>query len=188
MTSERPRIGVVVGEGNRARTGLLRFVLEGEGLLVLAEARSAVELVQALAIHRPDAVVLDDGIGATAVVVTREMCPAAKVVLVWPPHLVPINGDARVDPTEVLRELGPAVERACGLDRPAPAPAEVRTLPTRPADDLAQDRDRGTADVLPGPGFPRPHEPDEADAIIVDEAAPVLILPVTPAVEPEPRA
>ena len=58
--------------------------------------------------------VLDDAIGSTAAVLTREMCPEAKVILVWPADLSPINGDATVDPTQVLRELGPAVERACG--------------------------------------------------------------------------
>ena len=115
MTSERRRVGVVVGEGHPVRRGLLRFVLEGEGFLVLADASTAVELVQALAVHRPEAVILDDAIGSTAVVLTREMCPDAKIVLVWPPDLSPINGDATVDPTQVLRELGPAVERACGL-------------------------------------------------------------------------
>ena len=115
MTSERRRVGVVVGEGHPVRRGLLRFVLEGEGFLVLADASTAVELVQALAVHRPEAVILDDAIGSTAVVLTREMCPDAKIVLVWPSDLSPINGDATVDPTQVLRELGPAVERACGL-------------------------------------------------------------------------
>jgi len=128
MTPEVPRIGVVVGEGNRARKGLLRFVLEGEGFLVLAEASTAVELVQALAVHRPDAVVLDDAIGSIAVVLTREMRPEAKVVLVWPSDLTPINGDATVDPTEVLRELGPAVDHACGVPEEEPASATVRSM------------------------------------------------------------
>ena len=114
MIPERPRIGVVVGEGHPMRRGLLRFVLEGEGFLVLADASTAVELVQALAVHRPEAVVLDDAIGSTAVVLVREMCPDAKIVLVWPSDLAPINGDSKVDPTQVLRELGPAgsTERA----------------------------------------------------------------------------
>jgi hypothetical protein len=127
VTSERRRLGVVVGEGHPVRRGLLRFVLEGEGFLVLADASTAVELVQALAVHRPEAVILDDAIGSTAVVLTREMCPDAKIVLVWPSDLSPINGDATVDPTQVLRELGPAVERACGLLDVEPEPKAIRT-------------------------------------------------------------
>ena len=99
MTPEVPRIGVVVGEGDRARKGLLRFVLEGEGFLVLAEASTSVELVQALAVHRPDAVVLDDAIGSIAVVLTREMRPDAKVVLVLAvgPHADQRRRDGRPD-------------------------------------------------------------------------------------------
>jgi len=187
---ERPRIGVVVGEGHPVRMGLLRFVLEGEGFLVLAEATSTVELVQALAIHRPEVVVLDDGIGATAVAVAREMCPTAKVVLVWPTRLVPISGDACVDPTDVLRELGPAIERVCGVGLPAPQTAQVRSLPARrPGRRGSSHPSRGPAKVVPGPGVARdrPAE-DEDEPIVVDrEPAPVLILPVTPVVEPEPR-
>jgi len=185
---ERPRIGVVVGEGHPVRMGLLRFVLEGEGFLVLAEATSTVELVQALAIHRPDVVVLDDGIGATAVAVTREMCPNAKVVLVWPARLVPITGDACVDPTDVLRDLGPAIERVCGAIPPEPHTADVRALPKRRRKRGATHPSRGPGEIVPGPGVARGRSAEgDDDAVIVDrEPAPVLILPVTPTVEPDP--
>lgn len=184
MTPEVPRIGVVVGEGNRARKGLLRFVLEGEGFLVLAEASTAVELVQALAVHRPDAVVLDDAIGSIAVALTREMRPDAKVVLVWPSDLTPINGDATVDPTEVLRELGPAVEHACGVPEEEPASATVRSMTSHPRPDRHPHPSAGMADVLPGPGVARPRSVAHDEAVIVDhEPAPILILPVTPVVE-----
>ncbi len=189
MTSERRRVGVVVGEGHPVRRGLLRFVLEGEGFVVLADASTAVELVQALAVHRPEAVILDDAIGSTAVVLTREMCPDAKMILVWPSDLSPINGDATVDPTQVLRELGPAVERACGLLEPEPAPAPVRSMPSRPITKTDRHASTGLADVLPGPGMPRPRTfTDEDEAIIVDhELAPILILPVSPVVERDPQ-
>ncbi len=156
VTPERPRIGVVVGEGNRGRKGLLRFVLEGEGFLVLAEASTAVELVQALAVHRPDAVVLDDAIGSIAVVLTREMSPDAKVVLVWPSDVTPINGDATVDPTQVLRELGPAVEHACGVPEVEPESAIVHSMTSRTRPDRHTHPSAGMADVLPGPGVARP--------------------------------
>ena len=56
------------GEGQTERKGLLRFVLENlEGYDVVAEATSTLELAQRLVIHRPDVVVLDDGIDASAV-------------------------------------------------------------------------------------------------------------------------
>ena len=188
MTPEVPRIGVVVGEGDRARKGLLRFVLEGEGFLVLAEASTSVELVQALAVHRPDAVVLDDAIGSIAVVLTREMSPDAKVVLVWPSDLTPISGDATVDPTQVLRELGPAVEHACGVPEPEPESAIVHSMTSRARPDRHAQPSAGMADVLPGPGVARRRTITDDDVIIVDrEPAPVLILPVTPVVERDPR-
>lgn len=191
-TPLRPRIGVVVGEGHPMRMGLLRFVLEGEGFRVLAEATSTVELVRALSIHRPEAVVLDDGIGTTAVVVAREMCPNAKVILVWPPHLLPISGDGCVDPSEVLRELGPAIERALGVRTEEPGSAAVHQLSERrPVEDRrATHPSLGSADVLPGPGVARPRTNEHTDeVVIVDrEPAPILILPVTRVVEPEPQA
>jgi hypothetical protein len=178
------RPSVVVGEGDPNRRGLLRFVLEGEGLDVVGEAATTVQLVQVLAVHRPDAVVLDDGIGSTAVVVAREMHPQAKVILVWPSDVIPIGGDARVDPADVLRELGPAVERSLGLDRTEPASAAVLTLPPSAEPVGASADPSGTgrlARVLPGPGLPRTVR-DEP--VIVDrEPAPLLILPVTPATE-----
>ena len=188
MTSERRRVGVVVGEGHPVRRGLLRFVLEGEGFLVLADAATAVELVQALAVHRPEAVILDDAIGSTAVVLTREMCPDAKIVLVWPSALAPINGDATVDPTQVLRSLGPAVERACGLPEPEPASATVRSMTSRPRPQRRAQPTAGLADVLPGPGIARPRTVADDEPIIVDrEPAPILILPVSPLVERDPQ-
>src|SRR5206468_8043496 len=101
-------------EGRSARMGFLRFVLQSEGYHVVAQASSATELVRVLAEHQPEVVVLDDGIGATAVQMTHEVSPASKVILVWPGAVVPIGGDARVEPSEVLRSLGPAVARAVG--------------------------------------------------------------------------
>ncbi len=180
---------VVVGEGDPARRGLLRFVLEGEGLDVVGEATTTVQLVQVLAVHRPDAVILDDGIGTTAVVVAREMHPDAKVILVWPSEVIPIGGDARVEPAEILRELGPAVQRALGVDAAEPAGASVHPLPLPGADDhLAMahhpSASGSLARVLPGPGLPRPAR-DEP--IIVDrEPAPLLILPVSPTTDEDP--
>src|SRR5688572_30784218 len=95
-------IRVVVGEGRTAQRGLLRFVLEGEGFDVVGEARGSADLSGVIDEQRPDVVVLDDGIGVMAVSVVREVSPQAKVVLVWPSAVVPIGGDARVEPARVL--------------------------------------------------------------------------------------
>ena len=118
---DQHRARIVVGEGQTLRKGLLRFVLEGEGYDVVAEAGSSAELARMVAVHEPDVVVLDDGIGATAVQMARELAPKAKVILVWPGAVVPIGGDARVEPAEVLKELGGAVQKVTA--RPAPTEA-----------------------------------------------------------------
>jgi hypothetical protein len=109
------RIRIVVGEGRTAQRGLLRFVLEGEGFDVVGEAKSSADLSGAIDAQRPDVVVLDDGIGVTAVSMVHEVHPQAKVVLVWPSFVVPIGGDARVEPAKILRDLGPAVEHVMGV-------------------------------------------------------------------------
>jgi CheY-like chemotaxis protein len=103
-------IRIVVGEGRTAQHGLLRFVLEGEGFEVVGEANGTADLPAAIESQHPDVVVLDDGIGVMAVSMVREVAPQAKVVLVWPAAVVPIGGDARVEPAKILRDLGPAVE------------------------------------------------------------------------------
>lgn len=113
MTAEP--LSIVAAEGPSTRQGLLRYVLENEGYEVAGEAADSASLAQAVAAHRPDVVVMDDGIGVTAVAMVREMAPDAKLVLVWPSAVVPIGGDARVDPSEVVRELGPTIERLTGV-------------------------------------------------------------------------
>jgi hypothetical protein len=122
MQEQQP-IRVVVGEGRAQRQGLLSFVLEGEGMQVVATATTPAELARSLAEHRPDVVVLDDGIGSIAVSLTRQMLPGAKVVVVWPRGVVAIDGDASVEPSEVLRQLGATVGRVMG-----PAPPHVATF------------------------------------------------------------
>ena len=108
--SER-RVRVLVGEGRSVRKGLLRFVLENEGYDVVAEAASTLELAQQLAVHRPDVVVLDDGIDASAVGMMREVLPSAKVILVWPRGVTAVGADARLEPSEVMTSLGSTVAR-----------------------------------------------------------------------------
>jgi hypothetical protein len=102
-------IRVVVGEGRTAQQGLLRFVLEGEGFDIVGEAGTTADLAIAIAEGQPDVVVLDDGIGVMAVSMVHEALPDTKIVLVWPSAVVPIGGDARVEPAKILNDLGPAV-------------------------------------------------------------------------------
>ena len=106
---------IVIGEGASIRNGLLRFVLEGEGFEVAAEAATVAELAHAFALHRPDIVVLDDTLGVAALELSRQMAPEAKIVLVWPAAVQPVSADARVDPGSVLHELGAIVERLAGI-------------------------------------------------------------------------
>jgi hypothetical protein len=105
------RIRIVVGEGRTAQRGLLRFVLEGEGFDVVGEAKGSADLSGVVEQQRPDVVVLDDGIGVMAVSTLHEVYSQAKIVLVWPSAVVPIGGDARVEPAKILRDLAPAVEQ-----------------------------------------------------------------------------
>jgi hypothetical protein len=129
------RVRVMVGEGQTARKGLLRFVLENEGYDVVAEAASTLELAQRLAIHRPDVVVLDDGIDASAVGMMREVLPSAKVILVWPRGVTAVGSDARLEPSEVMTSLGSTVARVMGHGgviappRPRVPPPEVIVVP-----------------------------------------------------------
>jgi hypothetical protein len=129
------RIRVMVGEGQTARKGLLRFVLENEGYDVVAEATSTLELAQRLVIHRPDVVVLDDGIDASAVGMMREVLPSAKVILVWPRGVAAVGVEARLEPAEVMTSLGSTVARVMGRGpvmappRPRVAPPDVIVVP-----------------------------------------------------------
>jgi DNA-binding NarL/FixJ family response regulator len=77
---------------------MLRFVLAGEGYDVVADAANPAELARVLAVHKPDVVVLDDGIGATTVTMVHDMLPGAKMILVWPEAVSPIAGASRVEP------------------------------------------------------------------------------------------
>jgi len=122
--SER-RVRVLVGEGRSAKKGLLRFVLENEGYDVVAEAASTLELAQQVAVHRPDIVVLDDGIDASAVGMMREVLPSAKVVLVWPRGVTAVGADARLEPSEVMTSLGSTMARV-SRGGPSIPPAKPR--------------------------------------------------------------
>ncbi|MGZ5127965.1 MAG: hypothetical protein ACXWDR_00355 [Actinomycetota bacterium] len=184
-------VRVVVAEGLSTRKGLLRFVLEGEGYDVVGDAATSAELARVVAVHRPHVVVMDDGIGAMAVGMIRTIVPSTRVILVWPGAVVPIGGDARVEPSDVLRELGRTMERLTGQPsttsagaalhgagtsaRPRQDPAALRAILARGEAAQLQRRPSPSGEVAVGPG----------GAIIEDRAAaPVVILPLTASVEP----
>ena len=192
------RVRVMVGEGQTTRKGLLRFVLENEGFDVVAEATSTLELAQRLVIHRPDVVVVDDGIDASAVGMMREVLPSAKVVLVWPRGVTAVGADARLEPSEVMTSLGTTVGRLMGRGpviappRPRFSPPDVIVVPEPEPEaltgpDVASTSD--TIDVLATPDLPTPEAPaanvvEEATAVEALVEAPTPTQPAPPTVVP----
>jgi DNA-binding NarL/FixJ family response regulator len=150
-------VRIVVAEGTASRKGFLRFVLEGEGYDVVGEAANPAELARSVSVHEPDVVVMDDGIGATSVGMIHDLAPAAKVILVWPGAVMPIGGDARVEPSNVLRELGLAVEGLTGV-------VCATSLAVAAGGALAGPRDAATLrDVLARGEAAQAHRPTEPE-------------------------
>jgi two-component system, chemotaxis family, chemotaxis protein CheY len=196
------RIRVMVGEGQASRKGLLRFVLENEGYEVVAEATSTLELAQRLVIHRPDVVVLDDGIDVSAVGMMREVLPSAKVILVWPRGVAAVGVEARLEPNDVMTSLGSTVARVVGRGpviappRPRFAPPDVIVVPEPEAPEepaMPEESPEAEPEVpapevpavleeapeLPGPAIPTPTvdvEEEATDAVPgAGEAAAVVV-------------
>ena len=109
MDRERT-VQVVLGEAER--TGILRFVLEGEGFDIIGMASSDEELERVLVGARPSVIVLDGGISAAAALEARERATGASMVVVWPAGVAAVLAEERVDPHLVIEELGAAVRRA----------------------------------------------------------------------------
>ena len=137
MDHERT-VQVVLGEAER--TGILRFVLEGEGFDIVGMASCDEELERVLAGARPSVIVLDGGISAAAALEARERATGASLVVVWPEGVAAVLAEERVDPHLVIEDLGAAVRRASrrAEDQDAPiripeflevdAPLEVRRV------------------------------------------------------------
>ncbi|MGI8616929.1 MAG: hypothetical protein ACR2L4_09170 [Actinomycetota bacterium] len=121
MDRERT-VQVVLGEAER--TGILRFVLEGEGFDIIGMASSDEELERVLVGARPSVIVLDGGISAAAALEARERATGASMVVVWPAGVAAVLAEERVDPHLVIEELGAAVRRASKR-------AEDRAVPIR---------------------------------------------------------
>lgn len=173
------RVRVMVGEGRSARKGLLRFVLENEGYDVVAEAESTLELAQKIVVYRPDVVVLDDSIDASAVGMIREVVPSSKVILVWPRGVSAVGADARLEPAEVLSFLGPTVARAVGRG-PLLAP------PTAPTSPVVVVPEAGPP-IGPTPARPEP-EPEPSGGGVAPVAEGGAAAPPEPPVVPETTA
>jgi len=156
-------VHIVVAEGTSSRKGFLRFVLEGEGYDVVGEAANPAELARSVSLHAPDVVVMDAGIGATSVGMVHDLSPLAKVVLVWPSAVMPIGGDARVEPSNVLRELGLAVEALTGVACATSLAGGVAGA--RDAATLREVLARGEAAQLHRPGEPEPEMPAGEDHV-----------------------
>jgi len=92
----------------------------------------------------------------------RELAPAAKVILVWPGAVMPIGGDARVEPSNVLRELGLAVEGLTGVAC-ATSLAGGGLSGARDAATLREVLARGEAAQLHRPGEPAATEGTEGE-------------------------
>jgi hypothetical protein len=109
VTTAEP-LRVVLGEAEPS--GVLRFVLQGEGFHLVGMAACDDDVRRVLAGARPSAIVLDAGISAPVALEIRERYPDVPLVLVWPPGVAAVLADEHVDPAEVVTELGSAVRRA----------------------------------------------------------------------------
>jgi DNA-binding NarL/FixJ family response regulator len=190
------RVRVMVGEGQTTRKGLLRFVLENEGYDVVAEATSTLELAQRLVIHRPDVVVVDDGIDASAVGMMREVLPSAKVILVWPRGVTAVGADARLEPSEVMTSLGSTVGRLMGRGpviappKPRFSPPDVIVVPepeSEEPEEPAVPEEPAMADAPGAPATPDLPEIDAPPAHVVEEATVVERLVEEPTPLPSTR-
>src|SRR5919198_3448313 len=108
---------VVLGEAE-PDDGFLRFVLEGEGFDIVGMASTDDELERVLRGARPDVIVLDAGISATAALEAKEQANGAALVVIWPGDVVAAIADEHVEPHLVVDDLGPAVRSASLRARP----------------------------------------------------------------------
>jgi hypothetical protein len=109
---------VVIAESGTDAPGMFRFVLEGEGLEILAETNTVPDLVAAMAVHRPDVVVISEQTGLEAIAYVRAVSEA-KVVLVSNDGAHAGAADAQGESSAVISELGPVIEELCGSGTPS---------------------------------------------------------------------
>jgi hypothetical protein len=112
------KIRVIVAEeqqGSAAPSGLLRAVLEREGVEVVGEVLTASELIELAADEQPDAVVFASRAPEAELDRLRSVSPASKIVFVSP-ILVAAEAElaeAVVERADVLASLGPVLVHLC---------------------------------------------------------------------------
>jgi hypothetical protein len=112
------KIRVIVAEeqqGSAAPSGLLRAVLEREGVEVVGEVLTISELIELAADEQPDAVVFASRAAEADLDRLRTVAPASKIVFVSP-ILVAAEAElaeAVVERADVLASLGPVLVHLC---------------------------------------------------------------------------
>jgi hypothetical protein len=121
-SAAEPSVRVVLVEAAVA-PGPLHYLLESEGFQVLGSAADDDELARILAgSARPEVIVVDGAVPATATGVAHEFAPDAELIVIWPDGVVPPAWADQVAPELVYQDLGTAVYRAADrhrLRRPA---------------------------------------------------------------------
>jgi hypothetical protein len=112
------RIRVIVAEGpegSAAPRGLLRAVLEREGVEIAGEVGSASELIQLAADEQPDAVVFASQAPQDDLERLRTVAPSSKVVFVSSILMAAEAemAEAVVERADVLASLGPVLVHLC---------------------------------------------------------------------------
>jgi DNA-binding NarL/FixJ family response regulator len=98
-------VRVVVGRGDPSTGAALLSVLLDEGFDVIGEASTSEALAVMLREDPPDVIVLDDTIGIAAAQVAADVAPDAKLVVLWPPDVLPTPGAVRADAADVTAAL-----------------------------------------------------------------------------------
>jgi hypothetical protein len=116
------RIRVIVAEGadgSAAPSGLLRAVLEREGLEIAGEVGTTSELIQLAADEQPDAVVFASQAPQDELDRLRSVAPSSKVVFVSSILMAAEAelAEAVVERADVLASLGPVLVHLCSPGR-----------------------------------------------------------------------
>jgi hypothetical protein len=116
-------VRVVLAEADAP--GSLHYLIEAEGFRILGCASDDVELRRVLEQDlRPDVIVLDGDVSASAVLVARETSPSSHVIVIWPDGVRLPSAAQRVPPRLVYEQLGPTIRRLAG-GRQLPEPIVV---------------------------------------------------------------
>src|SRR6476659_7990863 len=143
-------VRVVVGQGDLDHERSLRAVLERDGVDVVGEASNASQLARVLTDEQPDIVVLDDVIGISAVELTTQIVPEARLVVVWPAAVMPLAAAVRVAPSEVATPLDAAAKLAArATDAAAAAVVPIGLAASQREEPSAEEEGAAAATVAP---------------------------------------